>query len=129
MGFRGLDLRLRVRPVVARSVGLAGHHLEECGAGSGLVGRRGHWVQEARRQCGVEFREAGREGVRVPVAARWGCLDEVHDWGAPPRREPNPVVGGWTGRGSVLGLGLGLGRGGDGGFSALATFGFDGLVL
>ena len=124
-------------------VGLAGHHLEEGWAGSGLVGWRGHRVEEARGQCGVEFGEAGRERVvltGMPVAARRGSLDEIHDWGRPARREPDPVVGGgrsgecrvgfwFVGSGGIRRRGVGVGRGGDSGFAVLATLGLDGLVL
>lgn len=83
-------------------IGFVNHHLEEGGAGSGLVGWRRHWVEETRGECGVEFGEARRERVmlltRMPVGDRRGLrCGEVHDWGKPTGREPNRVSGGRIG--------------------------------
>jgi len=98
-------------PVV--DIGLAGHHLEERGAGSGLGGRGGHWVQKARGEGGVKLGEAGREvvGLRlggVVAVGGGGGVGEVHYRGEAPRREADPVGGGRFGQCRWFGFGFGL---------------------
>jgi len=143
-------------PVV--DIGLAGHHFEERGAGSGLVGRRGHWVQKARGERGVKLGETGREVLglglglgRVVAVGGGGGVGEVHYRGVAPRGEVDPVGGGRFGQCRRFGLWLGLrlgaysglrsatlrgclgvvwrSRSGDCCFSILASFGLGGLVL
>lgn len=138
-------------PVV--DIGLAGHHFEERWAGSGLVGRGGHWVQKARGEGGVKLGEAGREvmglglglglGRMVAVSGRGG-VGEVHYRGEAARGEADPVGGGrfgqcrllrglrcWTMRGclGVVWRRRRRSRSGDCSFSIFASFGLGGLVL
>lgn len=68
-------------PVV--DIGLAGHHFEERGAGSGLVWRGGHWVQKAGGEGGVKLGEAGGKVVGlwvggVVAVGGGGGVGEVH---------------------------------------------------